>query len=95
MLMAKYTAIMRRLKNSLAVLKMGLDYIGAFGPLRIRDYIYAACLPEYEKLETTFSGSLLARVASRVLKKLASFCAYKSDKYQTFPRPSKFSQMVF
>ena len=31
-----------------------LEYIGAFGPLRIRDHIYAAALPEYEKLETTF-----------------------------------------
>ncbi|OFX13828.1 MAG: hypothetical protein A2Z18_02395 [Armatimonadetes bacterium RBG_16_58_9] len=71
-----------------------LAYLGAFGPLRIRDYVYTACLPEYKRIETTFAGYPVARLASSVLKGLAKICAVKPRQSQTFPRPSKLSEIL-
>ncbi len=74
--------------------KHGLDYTGAFGPLRLKDYLYAACLPEYEQIETTFEGSVLARVASRCLKSLSRLFGFRPDKAHRFERPSALSRFV-
>ena len=71
-----------------------LEYIGAFGPLRIRDHIYAAALPEYEKLETTFKGYPLARAASAVLKGLARVLGYRAESVRTFPPPGPVSRFL-
>ena len=71
-----------------------LEYIGAFGPLRIRDYIYAAALPEYEKLEPTFGGYPLARAASAVLKGLARVLGYRAETVRTFPPPGPVSRFL-
>ena len=72
----------------------GIEYMGGFGPLRIRDHLYAACLPEYEQFETTFDGYVLARVASRCLKGLARLLRYHADDQPTFTRPSRASQLM-
>lgn len=71
-----------------------IQYLGGFGPLRIRDHLYAACLPEYEDFETTFDGYLLSRVASRALKRAAKTCRWDPNQHRTFPRPSKASQQL-
>ena len=72
----------------------GLEYMGAFGPLRLRDYIYAACLPEYERLETTFAGYPLARVANGALKILARMLGMRPRPPGPFPRPSVTSRFL-
>jgi len=69
-----------------------LDYLGAFGPLRIRDHLYAACLPEYERLETTFDGYPLARLASGSLKTLSRWLGFRPEDHATFPAPSRLSR---
>lgn len=71
-----------------------LVFIGAFGPLRIRDYIYAACLPEYAEFEKTFDGSFVARTASRMLKALARIFRFKPNDDRKFVRPSRFTQVL-
>lgn len=72
----------------------GLEYLGAFGPLRVRDYLYAACLPEYERIERTFDGYPLARLASRSIKGLARGLGYIPEPARPFPRPSKVSRFL-
>ena len=74
--------------------KNDLEFMGGFGPLRLRDHIYAACLPEYHQFETTFDGYLLTRVASRCLKGLAALLRYRPEDVRTFPRPSRLSQVL-
>ena len=71
-----------------------LDYLGAFGPLRVRDYLYAASLPEYARLETTFEGYLLVRVVSRGLKGMSRLLGFRPRKDRKFQRPSRFSKLL-
>lgn len=74
--------------------KLGLQYQGAFGPLRLRDYLYAASLPEYKRLETTFDGYPLSRAASCLLKLASRACGYQPEEHRTFPRPSILSRFM-
>lgn len=71
-----------------------LAFMGAFGPLRLRDYLYAACLPEYDRIETTFDGSLLARAASRVLKLTSALSGVRPDDERVFERPNGLSRLL-
>lgn len=72
----------------------GLEYQGSFGPLRLRDYLYAACLPEYKRLEPTFDGYFLTRVASRCLKLMARAVGFKPEKERKFKRPGILSRFL-
>jgi len=72
----------------------GVEYMGAFGPLRVRDYLLAARLPEYKTLETTFDGYLVTRLTSAVLKRVSRFCYPDPPRTHTFPRPSRLSQLM-
>jgi SAM-dependent methyltransferase len=74
--------------------KHNLEYLGAFGPLRLRDHLYAASLPEYERLERTFDGYFLARVASWGLKGMSRLLGFRPQKDRQFVRPSRFSQLL-
>lgn len=74
--------------------KNGLEYIGAFGPLRVRDYVRAAALPEYERFETTFAGYPLSRMASRTLKTLARLFPGNGNATSEFGRPSIVSRFM-
>jgi len=69
-------------------------YMGAFGPLRIRDYIYAASLPEYKYFEVTFDDYVLSRVTSGLLKGLTYLCHHKPGEGKTFPAPGAFSRLA-
>ncbi len=72
----------------------GLTYLGSFGPLRLRDYLYAASLPEYASIERTFDGYLLPRMASRLLKTAARVAGMQPRDPRTFafPRPGPVSR---
>ncbi len=72
----------------------GLEYLGAYGPLRVRDYLYAASLPQYERLERTFAGSVPARVASGVLKMASKLSGVVPDPERSFQRPSVVSRLL-
>jgi ubiquinone/menaquinone biosynthesis C-methylase UbiE len=74
----------------------GLEYTGSYGPLRLRDYLTAANLPEYERLETTFEGYPLARLASASLKALSRPFARNGGEGESpdFPRPSMLSRFM-
>ncbi len=72
----------------------GLEYLGAFGPLRVRDHLYAACLPEYERIETTFAGYPLARLASQGIKGAARLMRQRPSPGHTFPRPRASSRFL-
>ena len=72
----------------------GLEYRGAFGPLRVRDYFYAACLPEYRQLEPTFDGYVLTRMASGILKVMSRLMGMREEKRSSFPLPSRMSRFM-
>ena len=74
--------------------KHGLDYLGAFGPLRVRDYLYAASIPEYERLEKTFEGYLAAQMVSRGLKGMSRVLGFRPQESRKFQRPSRLSQLM-
>ncbi|MGB5816945.1 MAG: class I SAM-dependent methyltransferase [Thermoanaerobaculia bacterium] len=74
--------------------KHELEYLGAFGPLRIRDYLYAASIPEYERLETTFQGYPLTRVASGGLKGMSRLLGFRPQEDRKFQRPSRVSRLM-
>ena len=44
----------------------GIDYLGSFAPLRLRDYLYAFALPEYGQFRATFAGCFLCFSGSGV-----------------------------
>ncbi|MGH7664221.1 MAG: class I SAM-dependent methyltransferase [Gemmatimonadaceae bacterium] len=73
--------------------RCGIEYTGAFGPLRIRDYVHAASLPEYGRIEATFDGYPLARLASRVLRGISSTLGAPAGDVR-FARPSRVSQVL-
>lgn len=72
----------------------GLEFVGAFGPLKISDYLYAACLPEYGEFEKTFDGSFFARTASRVIKGLSRMFRMRPHQNKKFERPSRFESVL-
>lgn len=73
-----------------------LDYIGAFGPLRIRDYFYAYSLPEYHEFKRTFSGFPLVQAISWVMNRLAGIYRrrFQKEDLRYFPRPTRASTLM-
>lgn len=71
-----------------------VEYIGAYGPLRLRDYLYAATLPDFERLEATFAGYPVARFASSSLKQLARWLGYRPKPAHSFPLPGRASRFL-
>jgi len=70
-----------------------LNYIGAFGPLRIRDYFYAYSLPEYHQFKRTFEGFPMVRVISWAMNKLSGIyrTLFQREDLHYFPRPNRLS----
>lgn len=69
----------------------GLEYLGAFGPLRFRDYFYAYSLPEYHSFKKTFTGFPLVQFISFVMNKISrAFVRPSEERLERFPRPSRF-----
>ena len=72
----------------------GMEYVGAFGPLRLHDYFHAVRLPEYERFEETFAGYALSQAASSTLKFVAGASKKSAEPMRSFPRPSVVSRFL-
>jgi len=66
----------------------GLEYKGAFAPLRITDYFYAFQQPEYGRFRSTFDGFPVMRAVADGMVKLAGSLGPKQGSVPPFPRPS-------
>ncbi|MBU1276670.1 MAG: class I SAM-dependent methyltransferase [Proteobacteria bacterium] len=66
----------------------GLEYKGAFAPLRITDYFYAFQQPEYSRFRSTFDGFPVMRAVADGMVKLAGSLGPKEGSVPPFPRPS-------
>lgn len=75
--------------------KYGIDYIGSFAPLRLRDYFYAYSQPEYHEFKKTFAGFPLTLFLSWLMNKMAMLF-FKDDvnKKRSFTRPNKLSMVM-
>ena len=74
--------------------KTGLEFKGAFAPLRIRDYRYAFAQPEYRVFRNTFAGFPVMRVVTDVMAGLASATGSDADPIRHFPRPGPLSRWM-
>lgn len=72
----------------------GLEFIGAFAPLRLTDYFYAFQQPEYDRFRRTFAGFPVMRMVADSMTKLASRLGPKEGTVPPFPRPSRFSMAL-
>jgi ubiquinone/menaquinone biosynthesis C-methylase UbiE len=74
----------------------GLEYIGAFAPLRLRDYFYAYSLPEYHQFKRTFAGFPLVRLISAAMNRVsvAIYGDRPPDRVKAFPRPGALSMTL-
>jgi 2-polyprenyl-3-methyl-5-hydroxy-6-metoxy-1,4-benzoquinol methylase len=72
----------------------GLSYTGAFGPLRLRDHLYAACLPEFREFEKIFDGYPGARMAAALLRSAARLAGMRATEDRTLSRPGAVSRFL-
>jgi SAM-dependent methyltransferase len=73
----------------------GLDYKGAFAPLRFTDYLYAFSQPEYDRFRATFAGFPAMRFVADSMFSLAKRVGPRGETVRTFPRPSGLSCRVW
>jgi ubiquinone/menaquinone biosynthesis C-methylase UbiE len=72
----------------------GVTYRGSFAPLRIRDYLYAFSVPEYQSFRSTFSGfPVMQWVADRMAAASRNRAADDGPKL-AFGRPGPLSRMM-
>jgi ubiquinone/menaquinone biosynthesis C-methylase UbiE len=72
----------------------GVQYMGAFAPLRIRDYFYAFRQPEYARFRATFEGFPVMRAVSDAMTKAAKVMGPKEGSVPPFPRPGALSMLM-
>jgi ubiquinone/menaquinone biosynthesis C-methylase UbiE len=72
----------------------GVDYIGSFAPLRIRDYLYAFDQPEYQSFRRTFDAFPTMRWVADGMTKLAKTAGPEGDGNRQFPRPGPLSRAM-
>ena len=72
----------------------GVDYIGAFAPLRLRDYFFAFQQPEYARFRATFAGFPVMRLVADGMTRLAKVVGPDQDKVPPFPRPGRASMAL-
>lgn len=65
--------------------RTGVEYVGSFAPLRLRDYLYAFSLPEYGKFRQTFRSFPVMRFTADQMAKIATRVGAGSS--PPFPRP--------
>jgi ubiquinone/menaquinone biosynthesis C-methylase UbiE len=73
--------------------KTGVEFKGAFAPLRIRDYLYAFSQPEYRTFRATFDGFPVMRMVTDSMEKISGKLAPKGT-VTKFPRPNFLSQTM-
>jgi SAM-dependent methyltransferase len=71
----------------------GVEFRGAFAPLRVRDYLYAFKQPEYGKFRSTFEGFPVMRSVADGLAGLARRMA-PDGVVTRFPRPGPLSRFL-
>lgn len=71
--------------------RTGVEYKGAFAPLRFVDYLYAFSQPEYKKFRATFSGFPIMRMVGDGMFMLAGKYGSGDKTIRKFPRPSRLS----
>jgi hypothetical protein len=72
----------------------GVDYIGAFAPLRLRDYFFAFQQPEYQRFRATFAGFPVMRLVADGMTRLARVAGPDMYSVPPFPRPSRASMAL-
>lgn len=72
----------------------GVEFMGAFAPLRVRDYFYAFNQPEYARFRNTFEGFPVMRLVADSMTKLAKRLGPKDDEVPPFPRPGRLSMVM-
>lgn len=74
----------------------GIDYLGSFAPLRMRDYLYAFALPEYREFRSTFAGYPLVRAVADGTGRLATtiFGTPPEGEVRRFRRPGPASRLA-
>lgn len=72
----------------------GVDYLGAFAPLRLTDYFYAFQQPEYAQFRATFDGFPVMRAVADGMTSLAGKLGPKEGQVPPFPRPSLLSMWL-
>jgi ubiquinone/menaquinone biosynthesis C-methylase UbiE len=73
--------------------KTGVEFKGAFAPLRVRDYFYAFSQPEYRTFRATFEGFPVMRMVTDSMEKISGKLAPKGT-VTKFPRPNLLSQTM-
>jgi len=71
----------------------GVEFIGAFAPLRVRDYLYAFSQPEYKQFRQTFDGFPVMRAVSDCMFRLAKMAGPKQG-IPPFPKPGPLSRFL-
>lgn len=73
--------------------RSGVEFQGAFAPLRIRDYLYAFKQPEYAVFRSTFAGFPVMRAVSDTMETISR--RFGPDEIVThFPRPGPVSRFL-
>jgi len=73
----------------------GIEYVGSFAPLRLRDYFYAYSLPEYHSFKKTFTGFPIVQFVSFLMNKVSRAIARPPrEDVRSFPRPGPWSRFV-
>lgn len=72
----------------------GIEYKGAFAPLRIRDYLYAFSLPEYATFRRTFAGFPVMRFVADLMDRMAKKMYRDGRTITNFPRPGPLSRVM-
>ena len=73
----------------------GVEYKGAFAPLRFRDYLYAFSQPEYQRFRATFSGFPVMRLVADGMFSLAKRFGSGDRVIVKFPRPGPASRALW
>jgi ubiquinone/menaquinone biosynthesis C-methylase UbiE len=71
--------------------RTGVEYQGAFAPLRFKDYLYAFSQPEYQRFRTTFDGFPVMRMVADGMVRMAEHWGGAGLVVRSFPRPSRAS----
>lgn len=72
----------------------GVEFKGAFAPLRLRDYLYAFAQPEYRTFRATFDGFPVMRAVADLLETVSERTAGAGRTVRRFPRPGPLSRAM-
>jgi ubiquinone/menaquinone biosynthesis C-methylase UbiE len=74
--------------------KTGVEYKGAFAPLRLRDYLFAFAQPEYESFRSSFNAFPVMRFVADTMTQIAKSIESSTGEVESFPRPDPLSCLI-